>query len=45
MKPIAPINMPKNSSIRREATQKQEMRITNESHNFIIDKPSRRKKL
>ena len=42
MKPIALIKIPKNMSIRREATQKKEMRMTNESHDFIIDKISRR---
>ena len=42
MKPISLTNMPRNRTIRRKATQLHAIRITNESHNFIIDEISRR---
>ena len=42
MKPISPTNMPRNRTVRRQATQLHAMRITNESHDLIIDEISRR---
>ena len=45
MKPISPTNMPRNRTVRRQATQLHAMRITNESHDFIVDEISRREML
>ena len=45
LKPISQTNMSKNRAVRREATQKQAMRITNASHDFIIDEITRRERL
>ena len=41
-KPISPTNMPRNSTVRRQAKQLHTIRITNELHDFIIDESSRR---
>ena len=45
MKSISTTNMTRNRTIRRQDKQLHEMRITNESHDFIIDEISRREML
>ena len=45
MKPISPTNMIKNRSIRREATRKNALRITDESHDFIVHEIDLRERL
>ena len=45
MKPISPTNMIKNRSIRREAAQKNALRITDESHDFIVHEIDLRERL
>ena len=45
MKPVSPTNTMKNRAVRHETEQKNAMRITDESHEFILDEILRRERL
>ena len=45
MKAMSPTNMMSNRAVRQEAAQKNAMRITDESHEFILDEILRREML
>ena len=45
MEPMSPTNMMRNRAVRKEAAEKKAMRISDESHEFILDEIRRRERL